>query len=126
MKIIMHGESDLTVSHLHEPGQEIEVDDGIHAHYSAMQMFATSLALCTLSVVASYAERLEVGIENLQARMKWDYVEDPYRIGSIDMELTWPEVPESRLKAVERAAAQCTIHNTLHHPPEIETRVTRG
>jgi uncharacterized OsmC-like protein len=126
MRITLHGESDLTVSHLHEPDQEIDVDEGVHAHYSAMQMFGVSLGLCTMSVLASYADQLEIGIQNMKARVKWDYVEDPYRIGSIDMEVTWPEVPESRLRAVERAAGQCTIHNTLHHPPEMSTTVTKG
>jgi uncharacterized OsmC-like protein len=125
MRITLHAESDLTLSHLYEAGQEILVDDDVEAHYSAMQMFGTSLALCTLSVLAAYAEQLQVGIDELSARIRWDYVEDPFRIGHIEIEVRWPEVPESRLRAVERAAAQCTIHNTLHHPPEITTTVTR-
>ncbi len=120
MKITIHGESDLTLSNLHEP--ELDIDESEH-HFSAMEMFASSLALCTMSVMAAYAERLEVGIENLTCRMRWTYAEDPYRVSQIDMELVWPEVPESRLEAVKRAAKQCTIHNTLHHPPEIRTEV---
>ena len=55
--------------------------------------------------------------------LAWSYVEDPFRIKKIDMEIDWPELPESRMGAAWRAAAMCTIHNTLAHPPEILTRV---
>lgn len=123
MRIEMHGESDLTLSNLREP--DFQIVQGEHA-YSAMQMFGTSLALCSLSVLAAYAEQLGVGIEKLSCRIRWDYVEDPFRIGEIDMEITWPELPPSRLEAARRAAEKCTIHNTLHHPPEVRTRVSNG
>ncbi len=125
MRIVLHAESDLTLTDLEAPGFDVE-SEAEDVHYSALQMFATSLALCTASVLAAYGENLEVSIEGLAVRVRWDYVDKPYRVGQIAMDITWPGVPESRLKAAERAAATCTIHNTLHHPPEIETRVTRG
>lgn len=126
MLITMHDESDLTLSNIHEPDFTIETDEGVHAHYSALQMFAASLSLCTLSVLAAYAEQLDVTIENLRCRIRWEYADEPFRVSSIDMEIVWPEVPEDRVRAVERAAAMCTIHNTLHHPPDIATTVTTG
>lgn len=124
MLITMHDESDLTLSKIHEPGSTIESDEGVHAHYSALQMFAASLSLCTLSVLAAYAEQLGVTIENLRCRIRWEYEDDPFRVSTIDMKIVWPEVPADRIRAVERAAGMCTIHNTLHHPPQISTSVS--
>lgn len=123
MHIQMHGESDLTLSGVEAPGFEVEVDPEVHAHFSALPMFATSLGLCTASVLATYGEQLDVPLEDLRVRVSWTYAEDPYRVDDIDMAITWPSLPESRREAVRRAAEKCTIHNTLHDPPEIETRV---
>lgn len=119
----MHGESDLSVFDLASPGFEVETAPGVYEPYSAMQMFATSLGLCTASVLASYAEQVGVSIEKLAVRVKWQYAEGPFRIGSIDMQIFWPELPQSRRIAAERAASHCTIHHTLEHSPQLSTRV---
>lgn len=124
MEIRLHGESDLTLANFDEPEFEVTVDDGVHAHFSALPMFAASLGLCTASVVETYAERFDVTADDLEIRIDWEYAEAPYRVADIDMGITWPSLPESRRAAVERAAESCTIHNTLEHPPEVATRVT--
>ena len=123
MRILLHDDSDLTLSQFDQPGFEVEMDEGVHAHYSALQMFASSLGLCTASVLISYGEHFDASTEELEVRVRWSYAEEPYRVDEIDMDITWPELPESRLEAAERAAEHCTIHNTLHHPPEVETNV---
>ncbi|SCY53540.1 OsmC family protein [Thiohalorhabdus denitrificans] len=122
MRITLHGPQDLTLSALAEEGLQVaaERDD---AHFSAMEMFNTSLALCTASVLMSYAERIDTGLNGLTVRMRWEYHEDPYRIGRIAMDIRWPDLPESRRKAAERAAEQCTLHHTLEVPPEVVTQV---
>jgi uncharacterized OsmC-like protein len=122
MQIALKGESDILLRSFEEPDFEIEIDaDDEHVHFSALPMFAASLGLCTASVLGEYARQLEISVEELEVRVRWSYDEDPFRVDSIDMEISWPELPESRRKAAERAAAQCTIHNTLEHPPEIQT-----
>ena len=123
MHILLHDDSDLTLSQFDEPGFEVEVDPEIHAHYSALQMFATSLGLCTASVLATYGERFDAPVDDLKVRVSWVYAEDPYRVDEIDMAIEWPSLPESRQEAARRAAETCTIHNTLHHPPEVATRI---
>jgi uncharacterized OsmC-like protein len=122
MRIIMNSEEDLDIGDFTKPGINIE-STAPDTHYSALQMFATSLALCTYSVLASYAEQIDVSSDNVAVHMAWSYAEEPFRIKQIDMEIDWPELPESRQAAARRAAAMCTIHNTLAHPPEITTRV---
>ena len=122
MRVILHGEEDLEFRDFGTPSLDIQPEDP-EAHYSAMQMFATSLALCTYSILASYGEQIDVPEENMVIRVRWGYAGDPMRIAGIDMDIQWPELPESRLKAAQRAASHCTIHNTLAHPPSVDTRV---
>lgn len=119
----MHSEFDLTVTELHEPGFHVESAPGAHAHFSALQMFATSLGLCTGSVLVGYGAALSVSTEQLSLRIRWTVAASPNRIDSIDMEIDWPGLPESRRAAAERAAGACTIHNTLHHQPTVRTSV---
>ncbi|MFO7593231.1 MAG: OsmC family protein [Pseudomonadota bacterium] len=122
MNVIMHRSEDIELRHFDEPGLNIEQLDP-EAHYSAMQMFATAMGLCTYSVLAGYAELLDTPTEQLSLRMHWNYEEAPYRIGRFDMEIQWPELPPSRQSAAERVASKCTLHNTLEHPPQLTTRV---
>lgn len=122
MKIVLDSPTSLTLRDFQNPDFEVESRDP-EAHFSALPMFHVSLGLCTYSVVAEYGRRFDAPAEGLEVQMEWEYAEDPYRVGRIDMDIRWPGLPESRVQAVERAAAQCTIHNTLHHPPEMETRV---
>jgi hypothetical protein len=42
------------------------------------------------------------------------------------IELTWPSLPAARLEAAKRAAALCTVHQSLHHLPELTTIVHGG
>jgi uncharacterized OsmC-like protein len=123
MNVIMHHNEDLEFTAFDEAGLNIEQHDP-EAHYSAMQMFATAMGLCTYSVLAGYAEQSDTPTEQLTVRMRWSYAEHPYRIGQIDMDIQWPELPPSRLEAAQRAATKCTIHNTLEQPPEVVTRVS--
>jgi uncharacterized OsmC-like protein len=124
LKIELHGETDLSVSEMHLPGVEI-IGETEALHYSALKMFVASLAWCTWAVLATYGERIDAAIDDLHFRMRWRYAEKPTRISNVSMDITWPSLPESRLDAAMRAAAMCTVHNTLHHDVEIDTNVER-
>lgn len=124
MRAILHSENDLEFRDFEDPDLQVDAQDP-EAHFSALQMFATAMAVCTYSVLAAYAEQIEASTEGLAMHLSWDYAESPFRIGALDMAITWPQLPESRLKAAQRAAAQCTLHNTLEHPPPVKTEVRR-
>lgn len=124
VKIILHSDTQITISHFHEAGFEFETLDA-EIHPGAIHLCMTSLAWCTYSVLASYAQRIEAGADDITARLSWRYVERPHRIGHIDMSIHWPQVPESRLDAAMRTAAMCTLHNTLQHGTEIDTVIER-
>lgn len=122
MRITMNNEQDLIISEFTSPGINISSAD-TNTQYSALQMFATSMAICTYSVLTSYAEQLDISSDNISIHMHWSYVAAPFRIKHIDVDVKWPELPASRQEAAGRAAAHCTIHNTLAHPPKVVTRV---
>ena len=124
MKVVLHTEEDIELKEMFEPGIEIESDDPT-VPFSSLQMFVAAVGLCTFSVLASYAEQIDAPPDTMTIRLRWSYVEDPFRVGEIDMEVRWPTLPDSRLEAARRAAAQCTLHNTLTHPPRITTVVEK-
>jgi uncharacterized OsmC-like protein len=93
--------------------------------YSAYQMLASGLAFCTDSVIRSWASNAKVGADDLTIEVRWTFAEKPHRVGTMDVKVIWPSLPEQRVAAAERVAALCGIHATLSHPPEITTRVER-
>lgn len=122
MKAVLKDEGELELREFEDPGFSVEPRDPSLV-FSAMEMFAVSMALCTFSVLASYAEQIDADTKDVVVGIRWDYAEDPARIGRIEMAIDWPALPESRRHAAERAAAHCTLHNTLEQPPSVQTRV---
>lgn len=123
MNIILHSEEQLEFTDFEDPGMDIENRDP-RAQYSALQMFATSLAICTYSMLHGYGEQIEADTAGLSMTVAWEYAEQPRRIARIDMQIKWPALPDSRLEAAQRVAAQCPLHETLAHPPQVGTTVT--
>ncbi len=124
MKVTQYAETDIEMSDLYQPGFDVETRDP-EVHFSALQLFATSLGLCTFSVLAAYGAHLEVDPAGIRLRLRWDYGESPVRVSAIDMAIDWPELPDSRLEAAQRAAEHCALHHTLAQPPEVKTHIDR-
>ena len=122
MIIHQYSDTDIAISRLHEAGFDIQAEDPA-AHFGGVCLLVTSLAWCTYSVLASYAQRIDVPVEDMTMRLKWRLAQKPTRIAAIDMQVRWPQLPESRLDAAMRAAALCTVHNTLKDSVEIETLI---
>ena len=87
--------------------------------YSPFHMLASSLAVCIFSVLASWASHAKLSPEALRIEVGWTFAEQPHRVGSLDIQVAWPGLPDTRRRAVERAAHLCPIHGTLTHPPQI-------
>ena len=125
MIIHLHGATDLELTNLDAPGLHMHGDaDG--EGFGALQMLAASLVMCTAAVLDGYARGvLKTDVRNLSLRARWEYAEKPYRVGSIDVTVRWPDVPDDRIEAVGRAVKACTVHRTLEHPPTITTKVVK-
>lgn len=122
MQVVLHSETELELSELTIPGFDLASDTQDLA-FSAIPMFVTSLALCAASVLISYADHLQTAFDQLRLRVTWGYEEDPRRIGEIEIDIVWPELPPSRRDAARHAAEQCTLHHTLAIPPRVKTEV---
>jgi uncharacterized OsmC-like protein len=117
--------TELEVRELGRPAFVLSGDAGGEG-FGALQMFAASLGACTGAVLVAYSENvLHVPVDGLRLRVRWRYAERPRRVGALELEVHWPELPEDRLDAVRRAAASCTVHRTLERAPDVETTVHR-
>jgi putative redox protein len=89
--------------------------------YSPFHMLGSSLAVCTHSVLHSWASHAGLGADDLAVEVRWTFAERPHRVDSMEVMLEWPSLPESRREAAKRAAKLCTVHATLSTPPSLTT-----
>lgn len=122
MKITLTGETSLTLEATTGP-LTVEAPTAERS-YSPFHMLASSLATCTFSVLQSWATHAGLDFADLSITVTWSFVEDPHRVGAMDLELKWPSLPEKRRASAERAANLCAVHHTLLHPPTLGVRVT--
>ena len=92
--------------------------------YSPFHMLGSGLAFCTYSVLASWASNAKLHSDDIVIDVLWTFVEDPHRLGRIEMKIDWPSLPPQRQSAAQRVADMCAIHATLEHLPELSTTVT--
>ena len=90
---------------------------------TALATFVLSLARCTYSVLWVYGGRTDADPESIQMTMSWDFNHEPTRFKQITMDILWSALLVKKLKAAQKMAAHCTIHNTIHDCVEIITRV---
>ena len=122
MKIMLLSEDRLRVQGGAGP-LSVEADSA-EMTYSPGHMLASSLAVCTYSILQSWATNADIPAADLAVEVGFEYVAKPHRIGKMEVALDWPSLPAERREAARRAAALCPIHRTLHAPPEVATVVT--
>ena len=105
------------------PGDEGFMLEAGEAGLSPFHLLAAGLATCTHSVLHDWAHHAGLPLEGLEVVVEWEIGDAPLRVTGMDMEIVWPGLPAERRKAAVRAAAQCTVHNTLSHGTPVETRV---
>jgi uncharacterized OsmC-like protein len=87
--------------------------------YGPFHMMGSSLAMCTFSVLQSWATHKDLRVDDLRIDVSWSFVEKPHRVGSLRVKLEWPSLPGDMWQRAFRVANLCGVHNTLTHPPEI-------
>jgi uncharacterized OsmC-like protein len=108
-----------------EPGPLTIEAPSAEQTYSPFHMLASSLAMCTFSVMHSWATHADLRADDLAIQVRWTFVEDPQRVGEIWLTFDWPSLPERRLAAAKRVAEMCTIHTTLKQPPRVAIETAR-
>lgn len=109
-------------SNFDEEGFEVSGEKPIY-ELTALAMFVLSLARCTFAVLWVYGDRKELDTESIEMTMSWDFDHEPTRFKKINMDIYWPDLPEKRLKAAQKMAGHCTVHNTIHECVEMVTNV---
>jgi uncharacterized OsmC-like protein len=87
--------------------------------YSPFHMLGSSLAMCTFSVLQSYASHKNLNVDDLSIDVSWSFAENPHRVGAMKAKVNWPSLPAEMWQRAIRVANLCGVHNTLTHPPEI-------
>jgi uncharacterized OsmC-like protein len=108
-----------------EPGPLTIEAQSAEQTYSAFHMLASSLAMCTFSVMYSWATHADLHADDLTIEVRWTFAEDPQRVGEMSLTFDWPSLPERRVAAAKRVAEMCTIHATLKHPPRVAIEAAR-
>jgi uncharacterized OsmC-like protein len=97
--------------------------DSAEMQYSPFHMLASGLATCTHSVLASWALHAKIPAQDLALEVGWSFVEDPHRVGAMDVQILWPSLPAERRAAATRAAGLCTVTRTFENPPAVGVEV---
>ncbi|MCX4673001.1 OsmC family protein [Streptomyces sp. NBC_01381] len=86
-----------------------------------VELFAASLATCVAFYAGRYLHRHGLDRAGLRVRTEFTMAADrPARVTSVRVILSAPPgLPEKRRAALLAMASHCTVHNTLHRPPEI-------
>ncbi|MGQ4383506.1 OsmC family protein [Streptomyces sp. SAS_270] len=86
------------------------------------ELFAASLAACVAFYAGRYLDRHGLPRAGLRVRTEFTMAADrPARVASLRLVIVPPpELPEQRHAALLAVASHCTVHNTLHQPPEID------
>ena len=87
--------------------------------YSPFHMLASSLAVCTHSVMMSWASNAKIEADDLAIEVSWSFAEKPHRVGDMKLTFDWPGLPKERVETAKRVAALCTVHATLQHSPTV-------
>jgi uncharacterized OsmC-like protein len=109
-----------------EPGPLTIEAESVEQAYSPFHMFASGLAMCTFSVMHSWATHADLRADDLAIEVRWTFADDPQRVAEISLTFDWPSLPERRLAAAKRVAEMCSIHSTLKHPPRIMIEAARA
>ena len=124
MKITLVGEEGIRLEPIAGP-MTIEAESADQL-YSPFHMLGSGLAFCTYSVLASWASSAKLDSEDIVVDVRWEFAEEPHRIGAMEMKIDWPSLSPERQSAASRVAELCAIHATLMHSPSVTTTVTAG
>lgn len=87
------------------------------------ELLLAALGTCAGFYAVQYFRTRSLPAEGLKIRVRAEKASAPARVGSFRMEITAPGLDERHREGVLHAVKSCLIHNTLLHPPAIETVV---
>ncbi len=97
---------------------------GEDAGMSPPEFLLVSLGTCAGFYALQYLRTRSLPLDGLKVRVVAEKAAQPARLGSFRIEVAVPELEPHHREGVLRAVKACLVHNTLMHPPTIETVLT--
>ncbi|MFI8536529.1 OsmC family protein [Streptomyces aquilus] len=127
----------LDVTHVHGDAYTVEVRGhqllvdqptqagGTDTAPTPTELFAASLATCVAFYAGRYLKRHGLHHAGLRVHAEFAMSTDrPARVGSVRVVISLPPaLSEQRRAALLAVASHCTVHNTLHEPPEVSVEL---
>jgi len=97
-----------------------ESGGGENTALTPTELFVASLAMCAGVFVVYFAERHDIALEGMRIAADYEMADSPRRVASIKLRISIPHpLAERQQAALQRAAEQCVVHNTLRRPPKV-------
>ncbi len=110
MRMTLEGELKIR---LEMTGQGFEITSEDIA-ISPYHLLAGSLASCIVLLIQPWAENVGIDIAPVIIAVSWEHADaGDNRVKHMDVNLSWPGLPDSRKPVVQRLAEACPIHATL-------------
>lgn len=101
-----------------------ESNGGFDEGMTPPELLLASLGSCAGYYAVDYLKRNNLPLEGVSVRVTAEKAKNPARLDGFKIEVEAPAgLSEDHIKGVEEAVHRCLIHNTLLHPPKIETTV---
>src|SRR5690606_35750399 len=95
--------------------------DGDEAGPTPTELFVASLAACVGHYAERFLRRHDLPRQGLRVDCDWKMLAaTPARVGRVQLRVTPPVAVPAELRApMQEAVEHCTVHNSLHAPPEV-------
>jgi uncharacterized OsmC-like protein len=128
-KIIYNGHLRCTATHI-QSGTVIETDaptdnKGKGERFSPTDLLCVSLATCIVTTMAIKATDLAVEISNTAIEVTKHMLQEPRRIGKIEIILNYPaalNISDKNKIILERVSHTCPVAKSLHPDLEIDVK----
>ena len=101
-------------------------NSGADAGMSPPEFLLASLGTCAAFYALQYLRTRSLSVSGLEVRVTAEKALQPARLGSFNIAVVVPHLEPKHQEGVLRAVKACLVHNTLLHPPSIETVIQSG
>jgi uncharacterized OsmC-like protein len=99
---------------------QVKEQGGENSALTPTEAFVAALGTCVGVYVLNFAKRHHIPVEGMKIEVDYTYGEKPRRIASVQIRVKMPQpVSEQYRVALQRAAEQCLVHNSLRQPPAV-------
>ena len=100
---------------------------GADAAPTPLELMGAALAACVALYARKYCLAQGLDGDGIAVEVKPVWREDPGRVGRYDVALHLPaDFPAEHREGLQAMAADCPVHHTLSHSPELGFRVADG